>query len=628
MEVEMRKRRPSNVRKLSRIVLTIYFAVLIFRPDTVSSASFTANKCGDGRVDRILEDFDSIPSTGFAIFKAIPSIPDPKLKIVPGCHGQALSFRYNLTKASPDGQSWIVLQWSIPVTDLTDFTHIRLALRGSNINSHENIQVKLWDGNQLYAVTLRSMTDLPVWRPIYIDLRELTNEGTINLATISRFEIGVVRCLGPGCEVPDVPGNPAPEEEHIGTLFLDEFALVDLKPGAVNRLVVSGFERVKPNRPVAEAAATALRSRAKSSGDAAGLVPAWFPEEEPNYNSYAQAEVLLVFIYEYERTGSAVYRTAARKLARKLLDLQIPPGKINAGAWYTSYNQKLDPPTRPLPHPQHPPCDGNEKMIQDQGQLVATNIDACEWVGNVGWVLIALGKLKQSGLYDDPKALNKALNRGSGWVIRQFSRNPGYPNLISLGIEGNISAYFGLLASGKQQEAAQLGKAIFKFGWDPVQRRMKPGVGPADTATAMDVSGSWGVTLLRSMGKPQAALDSQGYTATVLRTKSFTQPILGYGDIAGPFTVAVEFTAQAAVASIKDANFVMDQIYSLQRSSNEPYPGAFPGAPNHWYGGSLPPWATTMAGVSPTAWVYFASSCIDPLWERYLCNIHLPVIVK
>lgn len=615
------------VRNIHYVAAAVCLAILVLVPGNVSSAPTSANACGDGRVDTILDDFDS---TEFSIFKADLSIPDPNLATVPGCHGQALSFGYDLNNASPDGQSWIVLQRSLPVTDLTSYTHIRLALRGSNINSHDNVEVKLWDGNQLYAVSLKSMTDLPVWRPIYIDLRELAGAGTINLATISRFEISIVRCSGTDCEIPNVPGDATPDAQHAGTVFVDEFALVDLKPGAANRLLESSFEGVVPNRAVAQKAATAVRSRINLSGPPAGLVPAWFPEQNPNYNSYVQAEALLVFIYEYERTGDLAYRDAARSLARKLLNLQIPTGKTNAGAWHTSYNQSLQPPTRPLPNlapnPQ-PPCDGNETMILDHGRLVANNIDACEWVGNVGWVLIALGKLQQSGLYDDAAALRSALERGARWIIGQVGRNSEFPDLISLGIEGNISAYFGLLAAGKQQEATALGQAIYQLGWDPVQRRMKPGVGPADTATALDVGGSWGVALLCSIGKTQEALDSQGYTSSVLRTSSFDGSVFGYGDIAGPFTIAVEFTAQAAVAGIRDADQVMRQIFPLQIPDG-PFIGAFPGAMDHWYGGSLPPWMTTMSGVSPTAWVYFAASFIDPLGGACRSKTYLPMLRK
>ena len=80
------------------------------------------------------------------------------------------------------------------------------------------------------------------------------------------------------------------------------------------------------------------------------------------------------------------------------------------------------------------------------------------------WVLIALNKLRNSGLYADTVALDNAIDRGSAWLIGQFGRHPAYPNLISSGIEGNLSAYFGLRAAGRLQEASLLGSAIFQFG--------------------------------------------------------------------------------------------------------------------------------------------------------------------
>jgi hypothetical protein len=76
------------------------------------------------------------------------------------------------------------------------------------------------------------MTDLPVWRALYMDLRQFTGDGTINLANIVGLEIGIVRCAG--CEIFDNPSVGGPPEEHVGTLSLDEFAAVDLKPDAVN----------------------------------------------------------------------------------------------------------------------------------------------------------------------------------------------------------------------------------------------------------------------------------------------------------------------------------------------------------------------------------------------------------
>ena len=255
----------SSVRGTVARVATAASLIVPLLGSHPSAVPSWGNACGDGRVDGVLEDFES--SSGFAVFKAHPSIPDPALSTVPGCRGQALAFTYDLRNVSPvDGQSWIVLQRSFAATDLRSFTHLRLALRGSNLDSHDNLDVKLWDGHQLYAVTLKSMTDLPVWRPIYIDFRELHNAAAMNLATISRIEIAVVRCNGPDCEVPNVPGAPVRPAEHTGTLFLDEFAFVDLRPGAGHRLVETGFARVNPNPAVAAAAAAAIAAGVARTG--------------------------------------------------------------------------------------------------------------------------------------------------------------------------------------------------------------------------------------------------------------------------------------------------------------------------------------------------------------------------
>jgi hypothetical protein len=65
-------------------------------------------------------------------------------------------------------------------------------------------------------------------------------------------------------------------------------------------------------------AAAALLAQIASSGPGMDLLPAWFPETSPNFNSYVQAEALLVFVYEYQRTGNVAFRDAAHKLATKL----------------------------------------------------------------------------------------------------------------------------------------------------------------------------------------------------------------------------------------------------------------------------------------------------------------------
>lgn len=573
--------------------------------------------CGDGRVDLILDDFDS---PWDACCTAHPSIPMPARQTVAGCNGNAMAVGYDLRNVVPGngpdaGTSWVVLQRSFAAPrNLTGYTHVRLAMKGANPDNHDNVEVKLKSANGLFTARLTSMTDLTQWRAVYIDLREFTGNGTPDLTNIQGLELAIVRCND--CEVWNVPAIGGAADPHTGTMYFDEFAAVDLKPGGAYRVAQSALESVAPNEAIRNDAARALLARITQWGPGTDLLPAWFTEPSPNFNSYAQAEALLVYVYEYERGRDTAFRDAAKRLAARLIELQITPDKIHSGAWYTAYSIQGDALGPPQRSTQSLPCNGDESDTRD--------IDNCQWVGNVGWVLIALAKLERSGFYEDDAALAGSLARGASWLAGQIGRNPEYADLISLGIEGNISAYFGLLAAGRLQDASRLGQGIFAHGWDPVQRRIKPGARTEDAATAIDVSGSWGVTFLRSIGRTPEALDSAGYSASVMRVSSFDGSKFGYGDIAGPFTPAVEFTAQAAAAGIKEADFVMQQVAALQISPGLPDAGAFPGAADHWYGGSLPPWNTTMPGVSPTAWVYFAHDR-DPLADLMLPRLTLSV---
>ena len=477
--------------------------------------------CGDGRVDLIVEPLDT-PLTYCCT--AHPTIPPPALSTVAGCSGNALAIDYDLRNVAPpgaanEGQSWVVLVRDFsPAKDLSAYSHLRFALRGSNPDSHETLEVKLRNPGGLFTASLRSMTDLPAWRAIYLDFREFTGNGTIDLTNVTGLEIGITRC--DGCEVADNPAVPLPPDEHTGTLFLDEIAVVDLEPGGAYRVVHGAFEPVTPNPAARAAAAQAILARVAAGGPGQALVPAWFPETSPNFNSYAQAEALLVFAAEYGITGDIRFRDAARRLAAKMVALQIGagaavPSEAHAGAWYSAYT--IDGGTLRPPGRASAPvaCDGTETLLHD--------IDTCAWIGNVGWMLIALFRLEQAGFHDNPPALAVAINRGANWIARQFGRHAGHPDLVSLGTEGNTSAYFGLLSALRFADAARLGAALGTAAWDPVQRRVKTGVGPADASSAIDVAGSWGATLLLALGRRADALASQGYAASIFGVHSFDE---------------------------------------------------------------------------------------------------------
>lgn len=542
--------------------------------------------CGDGRVDQVIDGFDAVG--GWAARFRDRDLPAVTLSTIGGCSGSALAVRWDL-----NGGEWLVLVRDLEQPlDLSSPTHLRIAIRGSNPGARLNFQLKLMDGDgSVFWQVAESVTDLPVWRPMYIDLRELTCFGdaatcagaTLDRSRITQIQIGIALCMRDGvlCESTAMSGG----------LDVDELAVVDLRPGAPHRVVLDRRERVIPKPDLRAETASAILGHVHANG----LVPAWFPEPTPNYNTYAEAAALLVFVAEYGRTGDVRYRQAAVRLAEALVDLQIAAPRRNAGAWMSAYTLRNG-----VIESFDATCTGDEAMIDGDDR----DINRCSWVGNVAWALLALARARAADL---PVAgLDASIDRATAWILAQIGRMPAYPLLVTRGLEGNVSAWFALAAVNAPQ-AQQFGEAIYARGWDPVEQRLKMGAGDTDFGSAIDMSGSWGAQFLRRIGRHAAATASQGYAASVFPTTSFDGTIEGMGDIAGPWTVTVEFGAQAAAARMVGANAIMREIVRLKHPD-----GSFPGGADEWYGGIGTPWTTTMTGVAPTAWVYFAQNG-DPL---------------
>lgn len=534
-----------------------------------SSANAVPIRCGDGRVDAVIDTFDFIvPWSARFLDRDLPSVT---LTPVPGCTNGALGVRWDLR-----GGEWFVLVRDLPQPlDLTPFTHLRLALRGTNPGARLNLQLKLMDARgTVFWVVAESVTDLPVWRPMYVDLRELTCFGDscapFDFTRVAQLQIAIALCLRDGA--------PCESTDRAGGVDLDELAAVDLRPGAAHRVVAAGRERVIPDPDVRAGAAAAILGHQHANG----LVPAWFPEPSPNYNTYAEAVALMVFADEYRRTGDTRYRDAAVRLGNALKSLQL-----RNGAWFSAYTLRNG-----AIGSYDGTCTGNESGDAD--------VNRCMWVGNTAWAVLAL--LRARGIVEADASIAAA----TSWLAAQIGRTSEFPDLVTSGLEGNISTWFALDAAGSPRAPALAG-AIYRHGWDPVERRLKLGARNSDFGSAIDMSGSWGAQFLRRTGRAFDALAAQGYALSVFPTSSFDGSIEGMGDIAGPWTVTVEFGAQAAAAEISGANQILRELLKLQRPD-----GSFPGGADEWYGGVGTPWTTTMTGVAPTAWVYFAQNG-DPL---------------
>jgi len=565
-------------------------AILLAFTAAIALAEPAPNRCGDGRIDRIIDGFDGI--SGWSAPYRDGDLPDVTLTPVAGCSGGALGVRWDL-----HGGEWFVLVRDLPSPlDLSGQTHLRLALRGTNPRARQNLQIKLMDGQgHVFWQVAESMTDLPVWRPMFIDLRELTCFGdaiacgpdtALDLADIRQIQIGIALCLRDGA--------PCEATETVGGLDLDELAAVDLRPGAPHRRPPESRELVIPDPDIrAQAAAVIVAHQ-----DANGLVPAWFPEPSPNYNTYTNAMALLVFLAEWQRSGDSGYRNAAVRLTDALIALQIAPPHGNAGGWMTAYA-----PRDGAISSFDPNCTGDEPIVDGDDR----EVNRCSWVGNAAWALLALIRARDAAIPVNAATLDSAIDAATDWLVAQIGRTNAYPDLMTRGLEGNVSSWFAIAAAGRTAIAHSFGEAIFRHGWDPVEQRLKMGAGATDFGSAIDMTGSWGAQFLRRIGRNAEALANQSYAASVFPTTSFDDSIQGVGDIAGPWTPTVEFGAQAAAAGMPGANAIMREIGRLQDAD-----GSFPGGADEWYGGIGTPWTTTMTGVAPTAWVYFAQNG-DPL---------------
>jgi hypothetical protein len=564
-----------------------------------------AVRCGDGRVDLVLDAMETVG--GWSVCCSDRNRASASLRTDVGCSGQALALDYDFNGPLPTGANWVVIwrTFGAPL-DLSGFTHLRLALRAANAAAHHRLEVKLRDASgRMDWFIGESITDVAAWRTIYVDLRSLTctancaNSPVLQLNAIASIEIGIDRCLRDTAS-----GQQECEDasQNANTLWFDELAAVDLRPGAPHRLAPAAPELVTANAVIRARAAVVLRDKQIR----ADLAPAWYEESTPNYNTYAQAVRLLVLVREYQLTRDDSFRQAAQRTIAAMLRLQCgsstpptaacAPGSMNAGGWFTAYEWNG---TRMIPRDG---CGGAESAVSD--------VDRCFWIGNTGWMLMALDRARTT-LPGDRTAITSAIDNASAWLLRLRGRLADAPDVITYGLEGNISAYFGLIAA-RRPEARAFGEAIVQRGWDAIEGRMKIGVLPSDFGIAMDTAGSWGVHLLRSLGREADARLSQSFIASMYRVTSFSGAYEGYADVNGPWTLTVEFGAQGADASIPGAQHVMDQIHALQAAD-----GSFPQSVDDFSGWGA--WVTSWHGLAPTAWVYFVHAG-SPLQTAYFSD--------
>lgn len=477
-----------------------------------------------------------------------------------GCHNSGMTVAYSL--AASDQPNWISVRKVLPVAaDVSKADFLLTPFKGDATGLARTIEFKLEDSSGCQsAVLYTAATPLPVFRTVVTSLQQFTRPdsstctGTpVDLTKIKAIEIGI-------SEIGD--DVPSPTLAASGQITLDDITFVA-------RDALSGSQTIFECVPVRGDVMGRIARNFVRRQQAHGFIASWFPESPANYYTYTEALNLIVLSREYLRTGRTEYYAAAKAIADRLVALQSV-----AGSWMDAYKDN------------------------GSGGLAAST--AASWVGNVAWAMIGLRAFVRKASPADPSPYTGAIDQARIWLenqIASYQKTGGAVGGITDGVEGNVSTYFALVAAGAAATAQAMSDFLLKQAWDTSEQRLRMGV--KDWGLAIDVTGNWGSEFLRQIQDPTRALSGLNLAAGVFPVAAFSSPVIGMGDIAGPWQPTVEFTGQYAAAGGHGAAWLMDQMLLLEDSND---PGSFPGSPNDFGGGAG--WNTAMTGSAPSAWVY------------------------
>lgn len=485
-----------------------------------------------------------------------------------------IELQYSLAANDPGApvHNWVVARWEreagLGDIDLGDADFLLVPFVGTGGGDPRTLEIKIQDDRGcMTPVLLEDVTDLPQWRTAVVSLHQLTRPDVCKPGAqtdpqhIRAIEIGISET---GPSHPQPSASAAAGTVTVGPI---RWATADEL-----RVPMSSFECVPSRGEVMGRIARRLVEEQEPHG----FIRSWFPESPGSYNVYTQAMALLVLTLEHQRTGQEAYRQAAIDIATRLVEVQ---GTLeHDGAW----------PDLLVPDP------GPDPVVAATGP----------WVGSHAWVVIALRTFIDTVPLVNASAYEDAVTLGIAWILDQ-QMTEAAPGAVTTGTEGNVSSYFALMLNGEAVAAQDIFDHLMADHWDPAGWFSMV---HDDWTPTIDVMCNWGARMLRSEGLDAEALDACGLAAGIFAVRSFDDTVAGLGDIAGPWQPTVEFSGQYAATGGIGAETVMEQMLALEDPSMS---GAFPGAPDDFFGGAG--WNTSMTGIAPSAWVYLALHGSDPL---------------
>lgn len=454
-----------------------------------------------------------------------------ELREIAGYTDRALQIDYDLG-ALPGEWAQVRCDFSSPL-DLSAFDHLRLEWRGSP-GASNTLEVGVIDrhggSERVWIRGWPSATHRSWWGQLVVPFEFLSPAFDPSAVT------AVFLSVKNGTD--GDAGGP-------GSLAIDNLGALRVADRPVPRL----FESAAPSPEAADAAAGWLASVQRPNG----LLKSWEQDRTCFASTYTQGLALLVFSAE----GRAAEADA---VARALVDLQNPNG-----SWFQSYD-----------------CDTMAPLTGN------------EWLGDVAWVVFALGRhLDDNG---EPDEVSLARDRAAAWLADQIDPGDG-----CLGIdhtEGTLDAWWALRSAGPAftAPAAALERCLLRTYWDADTGRFKGG--RSWWQPYLD-NQTWGATFLDAVGRPEDARRALGFARQTLLTPGRNGHLLGFDGQGGPWSIWNEGTAQYVAAGGPGARELAQELLAQQRSD-----GAMPGAPDHFEGGGV--WNPRWYGVAPTAWLYFA----------------------
>ncbi len=318
------------------------------------------------------------------------------------------------------------------------------------------------------------------------------------------------------------------------------------------------FESIEPNQASIDKAVAYVLGRRNDTG----LFTSW--SSGPNAYAYDQGLVLIVVTREGVWQNGVAQNESARaadKLAGFLVAHQLASGN-----WPVAWDART-------------------------GQVTG----APSGVGSDCYV--AMGLVTYANKVGDRTARTAAQACGD-WLSAQIDAL----GRLMASTEGNVDAWWALAALGRWQDADRIQQYLLNTVWDPDLRYWWRGYGESpDPYVALDCA-TWVGEFASSsrVNRPDMAKAALSFARRALMTTDDSYTCCGL-DSMGPVGIWCEGMAQYTAAGGEGSRDLLRTLLALQQPD-----GGMPGSTEDRL--SCFGWLTTMTGLAPTSWLYFAQT--------------------